>query len=264
MLQGVGQSTTGRVRLTNQDAIYLDNTRGLWVVADGMGGHKGGKEAARYTVDLLPKMIANGHSVAEALHQVHASLLAVSLKDPALSNLGCTVIVARQSSEAISLHWIGDCRAYAIERKSGRSLQLKKLTVDHTHVAKLVQRGHLNEQEARQHPQRHVVTQCLGGGNNLKPQIGLTQLNWPATHSDNRALLLCTDGLHDQLSEQQITDILAVSHSPKQATDQLIKAANQAGGRDNTSLVLLTNAAFWQIPPKQSSLLTSFLAPFKK
>ena len=236
-LKAIGHTSSGLVRQSNQDAFYLDDQRGLWLIADGMGGHKGGEVAATMATQLLPQLVEQGKSITDALYKLHEAVHEQAKANPALQGMGTTVVLAKLLNDSLQLYWIGDSRAYAVRRHT-----IHQLTQDHSHVARLVEQGLISEKQAQHHPQRHVVTQCIGGGRRQKPQIGFSQLAF----SRAQAILLCSDGLYNELSDQQIHTIISQAGSSEDAINQLIKQANLQGGRDNTTAILICDETYWQ------------------
>lgn len=248
MIKAVGLSSIGRVRQTNQDAFYINDEVGLWLIADGMGGHNGGEVAAFTATNLVPQWIAQGKSVTEALHKLHDTVFELGRNTPELKCMGTTIIVAKQCKDVLQLFSVGDSRAYVIVDDS-----IKQMTEDHSHVAQLVNLGLLSEIQAQQHPLRHIVTQCIGGGRQQKPQIHFSQF----TLQPNQAILLCSDGLYNELSEQQIFHIIKHAYSSEEAVNTLIHEANKSGGKDNITVILLTNQT-GTISSQQTVTVNSF------
>jgi protein phosphatase len=242
MLTGIGASVAGQVRNLNQDRLFIDDERRLWIVADGMGGHSAGEVAADMAVKLLPEFIQQGLSVVDALCLVHDRMYQLSSHNPDLSGMGTTIVVARVIEEDLGatnknnmeLYWIGDCRAYLVHMDG-----ITRLTKDHSHVGELIEQGLLSESAARNHPKRHWVTQCIGGANQQKPKIGMASVML----GSKQTLLLCSDGLHDELSDHGIFSCMESSKNSQSALDELVKQAMQAGGRDNISAILIHAAA---------------------
>jgi PPM family protein phosphatase len=235
MIKAVGLSCIGRVRQTNQDAYYLNDEDGVWLIADGMGGHNGGEVAASTATKLVPQWITQGHSVTEALHKLHDTVFDLGIITPELKGMGTTIIVAKYTNDVLQIFSVGDSRAYVIQANS-----IQQLTQDHSYVAQLVKQGLLNELQAQHHPKRHIVTQCIGGGRRQKPQIDFRQIEL----QPNQAILLCSDGLYNELNEQQILHIVQHADSSENAVQTLIREANKQGGKDNTTVVLLTEETY--------------------
>ncbi|NCA71378.1 MAG: serine/threonine-protein phosphatase [Sphingobacteriia bacterium] len=225
-------SDRGAVRAVNQDA-YLDRPDlGLWVVADGMGGHARGERASRLLVDRLAGI---GHqtllgvavaSIRRVLREVNAQLrLEASAQDQGV--IGSTVVALVAVASHGALLWAGDSRAYRL-----RDGQLVQLTVDHTHVQLLVARGMLTPEQAARHPLASVLVRAVGGSAELELDCQIESLR-----AGDR-LLLCSDGLVNELSLEQIIEHLAGT-TPAAIATALVAAAVAAGGRDNVTVIVV-------------------------
>ena len=244
---GTGLSDTGLVRQTNQDAFAVDNDLGLWIVADGMGGHAGGGIASRIAVDSLIGTIRAAASaggalsvqpsravdlLTEALSIAHEAIHQAALQNQELEGMGTTIVACLlcpdPPSHAVFAH-VGDSRAYLL-----RDRLFQALTTDHSYVQKLVAQGSLTEGEASRHPQRNVLLRALGIPGQSIPDTRIQPLE------PDDVLLLCTDGLTKMLREEEILSLL--SDTQASSTDmsrQLVDRANENGGKDNTTVVLI-------------------------
>lgn len=251
---GTGSSDTGLVRQTNQDAFAVDNDLGLWIVADGMGGHAGGEVASRIAVDSIASTIRAACSSDNALPigpSQTASLLtnALSIADKAihdsavqsqeLEGMGTTIVVCLicpgSPSQAVLAH-VGDSRAYLL-----RNRLLHPLTTDHSYVQKLLSQGNLTEDEASRHPQRNVLLRALGISGQSIPDTKIQPLEPDDT------LLLCTDGLTKMLADDEILSLLSDGQTAHtDMSKQLVDRANEHGGKDNTTVVLIRPHRFTQ------------------
>ena len=230
MFRSAGSSITGPVRPNNQDAIYHDDEHGLWIVADGVGGHNGGEVAANFVCQNVPEKLSHKFDAKAALMNTHQQLLLMSQEDHKLENMAATVVVAQHFGSMLAIHWVGDCRAYLL-----RGDTIRQLTRDHTVVQDLLDIGVINSEQTKHHPKRHIITSCIGGRASHSPKIdgvSLTPLN-------GDRILLCSDGLHDDLSENQILNALVQNPKTNDAVHELIRLAEQAGGTDNVSAVVI-------------------------
>lgn len=230
--RSVGQSETGRVRANNQDAILVDETARLWLVADGMGGHAGGAEASSLARGTIRAAIGAGASPRAAILAAHYAIRAEQATQADLADMGTTVVVLHEVENDYEIHWVGDSRAYLFD---GRANDLKLLTRDHNLAGLLVESGALSQSEADSHPKRHVLTDCLGLNAEHEPRIDRVSLSWRA----GQILLLCSDGLSGEISAEQISAILGAEQTLDQMADALMAGAMAAGARDNISLVLV-------------------------
>jgi PPM family protein phosphatase len=244
---GTGLTDQGRVRSSNQDAYGVLNDMGLWLIADGMGGRVGGEVASHIAVESVASSVggeAHGllaqakdtDTVSQVLrHAVQAANRAIrteAVRRPHLLGMGTTLVVVAilpEPDATAVIANIGDSRAYLL-----RSGTLMPLTTDHSVVEESIRTGLLSEAEASVHPLRHVLTRALGTELEVEPDITVWRLD------TEDILLLCTDGLTKMVRDGRIRDIL-VAHreSPAQACETLIEAANNEGGDDNVTVVMV-------------------------
>jgi len=243
---GIGRSEIGLVRATNQDAFASIDSRCLWAVADGMGGHAGGEVAAQTAIATITSHaestaddLRNGHRtpaefLTDLTMQAHDAILGRAKRDPKLKGMGTTVVMLLiQAQPAPTAHIIhlGDSRAYLF-----RSGTLTPLTRDHTLIEKYLDRGILTPQMARTHPERHVLTQALGVSSPVEPSISSHRLQ------QDDLLLLCSDGLTKMLED---SDILAICRraqgDPTQTLNGLVNESLSRGGADNVTVVVVTD-----------------------
>jgi protein phosphatase len=229
-------SDTGRERDNNEDFALALPEIGLFVIADGMGGHIAGEVASRVAVETLtaivkerpqPRRIKDeAELLGEAMIAAHEAVLRAA-EERGLFGMGTTLTALRIHGNTAVLAHVGDTRAY-FAREAG----LETLTRDHTLVAMLVEGGSVSEAEAMNHPDKHLLTQAIG-----------TQAEIESTFSERRIpkgarILLSTDGLHDVVPPERILE-LALTPDLDAATAALIDSANEAGGPDNVSVILI-------------------------
>jgi protein phosphatase len=217
----------GRVRSRNEDAVCWDPQLRCAVVLDGMGGHAGGSEASRVGLEAAIGALREQASGSAALRAAHLAIVACAEEHPEWKGMGATGVLARIGDDGVDVAWVGDSRAYLY-----RSGALSPLTRDHSFVESLVARGELTREEARRHPQRNVVTRSLGIGD-AEPASARVRLQ------AGDAVLLCSDGLTDELPDEQIAELLAAGGTLRRRVDRLVARAKAAGGRDNVSVALV-------------------------
>ena len=224
----VGATTDiGRVRERNEDSILVEPP--LFVVADGMGGHRGGQVASRVALETIERLVAEGRgSLPDHVRGANRAVWDRSVEDERLSGMGTTLTATRVDGATALIAHVGDSRAYLL-----RDGELRQLTEDHTLVARMVKSGEITEAEAEVHPHKNVLTRALGTDEQVEVDEDTIALQ------DGDRLLLCSDGLTGMVTEDQIQAILENSEQPQQAADRLVKAANRAGGIDNISVVVL-------------------------
>ena len=238
-----GLTDTGRVRPGNEDAWVADTDQGLYVVADGMGGHNAGEVAAHTVVDSLPEMIhrrvvrgrhgaATPEGLARRLRSVVSRLsrqvYARAMAEPALYGMGATVVLAMVQHESAVIVHMGDSRAYLF-----RDGELSLLTKDHSVVQELLDRGHITPDEAAVHPARNRITASVGMPGDPTPD----SCRVPLRVGDK--LLLCTDGLGGMVPDERIAEVLGMAEPPDALCRDLVTLANEAGGHDNVTAVVI-------------------------
>jgi protein phosphatase len=227
------RTDTGCVRQINEDAVLDAPERGLWAVADGMGGHAVGDLASRMVIERLAAMTVRS-PIAEARAQlldVNAQLRAEAAKRQ-VSRIGSTVVLLAARDGACAYLWAGDSRIYLLRR--GR---LTQLTRDHSHVEELKARGQLTAEEALHHPAQHLITRAVGALDLLELDEDSVDLR------DGDTFLLCSDGLSNDVSEAEIASELSEADC-ELAAQRLLEIALARGGRDNIS-VIVARAEDW-------------------
>jgi serine/threonine protein phosphatase PrpC len=236
-------SDRGRVRQNNEDAsaVYVPDTpeeladRGaVFVVADGMGGHRGGEIASRIAVrTIIAFYSANSeedrsHALARAFREANKTIIEESVADSTLFGMGTTCTALAVYRGRAYLAHVGDSRAYL-----WRAGALAQITRDHSLVGEMVRSGILSDEDARSHPKRNVITKSLGAQDEISADM-------PAALdlSPGDTFLLCSDGLTTYLSDADIADVLRAS-APTEACKKMVKMANEAGGRDNITVLVV-------------------------
>ncbi|HEX2026316.1 MAG TPA: Stp1/IreP family PP2C-type Ser/Thr phosphatase [Actinomycetota bacterium] len=223
----VGARTdVGRVRQGNEDAFTVQHP--LFAVADGMGGHQGGEVASKLALERLERVTDGQADLAQVVRDANRAVFSKAAEDPGLRGMGTTLTAVLVQGDR--LHWahVGDSRMYR-----ARDGQLERITTDHTVVEQLVEQGRLTPKEAEIHPQRSILVRALGVEEDVEVDEGDVEVR-----SGDR-LLLCSDGLTGMVDEDDILRILTDHQDAQAASDALVAAANEAGGQDNiTALVL--------------------------
>jgi PPM family protein phosphatase len=224
----VGVATDiGKVREGNEDSFLVQPP--LFAVADGMGGHRGGEVASQLALEVIETLAARGKgSLADQVREANRRVFDRSLKDRNVTGMGTTLTAALIGPGTATLAHVGDSRAYLL-----RAGALRRLTEDHTLVARMIKTGEITAAEAEVHPHRNVLTRALG----TEPDVGVDEQDVPLMDGDT--VVLCSDGLTGMVNEPQIQAILEANDSPQVAADRLIKAANGAGGIDNITVLVL-------------------------
>ena len=225
---------TGLVRETNQDAIYVDDT--LAIVADGMGGHAAGEVASALAIELVCRNFQERptwEGLYRAIEAANQAIIADANDNPEHFGMGTTVVavgLTKDASGVVSptLFNVGDSRAYQL-----RDGALRQLSEDHSVAEEWVRMGRLTSEEAQVHPRRHQLTRALGVEDEL--QVDVESI----TAATGDRLLLCSDGLSNELSSEVLARLASSPIPLEDSVNQLIDAARQAGGRDNISAILL-------------------------
>ena len=217
----------GLVREGNEDSYLTEGP--LFAVADGMGGHRGGEVASQLAVETLEKLFKEGAGdLPDQVQEANRVVFERSVLDRKVAGMGTTLTAALVEGDRVRLAHVGDSRAYLL-----RDGTLRLLTEDHTLVHRMVSEGEISKEEAETHPQRSVLTRALG----VDTVVDVDDDSLQVRPGDR--LLLCTDGLTSMVSEDEIEDVLRTVPDPREAAQRLVRMANEAGGVDNTTVVIL-------------------------
>jgi protein phosphatase len=235
----------GKSRMANEDGYFLSADCKLWIVADGMGGHAAGKLASTLTIQAIAHSMSVAgtrapastamspdHCLTKAFDSAQAQVAGRGLSDAACLGMGSTAIAGVVYDEALHVCHVGDARAYHFSQG-----QLRRLTNDHSLVWRLVTAGLITPDQARLHPERGKITQAIGMHAGVKPDVTRVSL----TPGDR--VLLCSDGLWEALTEQEISTIVGSKGSMLELASMLVDQANAAGGPDNITAVLYEHSA---------------------
>ena len=265
-IESFGATNQGRVRSSNEDQFltatlmralwveqssiqqsemqYGDDRGHVFIVADGMGGARGGEKASALAVGAIEQLLLNAlhwllgldgseeavvlRDFKKALRSADASVCAAAASNPSLAGMGTTLTMAYSSGSDLFVAHVGDSRCYL-----SRGGVLHQLTKDHTLVGELIAKGLIQPEDAGAHPFRHVITNVVGG-----PKAGIHAEVHRLSIERGDTLLLCTDGLTGMVTDEQITATLQSSPTAKAAAEQLVLLANEHGGRDNVTVVV--------------------------
>ncbi len=236
-----GLTHPGRVRAENEDCIVTRSDLGLAVLADGMGGHQAGEVASRMAVDAIAEFFSSqkrpasgqkaadkSKAIAEAIQKANAAIYEAAQTRPEYKGMGSTVVVAMFAGDRLCIGHVGDSRLYRF-----RGDALEQLTKDHSVVQELVNRGLFTPEEARQSIAKNLVTRALGVDQTIEADTAAT------TVQPDDLYLLCSDGLTDVVSDEQIAEILRHAGRDLDAAARgMIDRANEQGGPDNVSVIL--------------------------
>ena len=237
----------GRRRSQNEDAFICDEDYAIFLVADGMGGENYGEVASRLTADHFVQLIIpfitdedvtipfdtpedGDHFTAVMIHAVEGTNRAVyeyAIEHESHKGMGSTLTAVVVRDGFLYVAHVGDSRLYRIQ-----SDEIIQITEDHTKVQEMVQKEILTPEEARKHPQKNIITRCVGRNRRLKPDVFATDF----TNDD--IFLICSDGLNDMIEDDEIHRIVVESDSLETAAGGLVELANENGGKDNITVVL--------------------------
>ena len=229
----VALSHVGKVRKLNEDACLERPDSGLWVVADGMGGHSSGDLASQMIVDTFRKvplpdrLVDRVELIEDGLLEINQKLRQEALRRGTNTTIGSTVVVVLAYAYQLILLWAGDSRAYCF-----RKGQLTRITQDHTQVEELVEQGVLLREDAESHPAANVITRAVGAMDELYIDHDHREIQ------PDDIYLLCSDGLNKELSEHDIERYLSSGRSVEETGQLLIDEALRRGARDNVTLII--------------------------
>lgn len=239
MLKTFSITNIGKKRKLNQDFIYtseqpVGKLPNVFIVADGMGGHKAGDYASKVTVETIVEEIRKSEESEAAVVLDHAIRTANALirkcaeESPDLEGMGTTVVAATCDGDILQVANVGDSRLYIANHR-----EIRQITRDHSLVEEMVRMGGIGREEARNHPDKNIITRAVGADDTIKPDFFTVKLDYGDT------VLMCTDGLTNMLEDEEIRMILEESRDMVEKAEELVKAANEKGGKDNISVILI-------------------------
>lgn len=228
---------TGMLREMNQDFVFFSdspvgNLPNLYIVADGMGGHKAGEYASRYTVE---RVIASAlrdmgtepvSIIRSAVQKANELLLRESREDEAKQGMGTTLVIATIYEQRMYVANVGDSRLYVVGD------QIRQITRDHSLVGEMVRLGEVEADKAKEHPDKNIITRAIGAFDEVQPDFFEVELK------DGEFVLLCSDGLTNMVDDTEIEQIVHSNISVEEKVKTLVKKANENGGKDNISVII--------------------------
>ena len=238
MLKAWGMKDIGKCREINQDYIFVSeepigNLPNLFLVADGMGGHKAGDLASEYTVAKVQEAVSKSMQTIPyqilkgAFQYANQKLLEKAGESDSYTGMGTTLVAATVKNDAVYVVNVGDSRLYKIGDK------IEQITEDHSLVEEMVRMGEISKEQARNHPDKNIITKAMGVSDTVEPDYFDTDLQ------KGECLLMCSDGLTNMVIDRQIKEIVELRTDLESCAKELIRAANQNGGRDNIAVVLI-------------------------
>ncbi len=236
-MKAYGKTDVGKKRSMNQDCIFFtDEPIGplpnLYIVADGMGGHKAGDVASRTAIEYVTEYISDStvsnpvSLLKRAIIYANDKVLRLSRENEDYSGMGTTFVAAVVDDNTMYVVNIGDSRLYLINN------DIKQVTLDHSLVEELIRTGQLDRNKGRNHPEKNIITRAMGIGSEVVPDFFEIELEL------GDKFLLCSDGLSNMIEDDEIKDIVRENEELSAAVDKLVERANYYGGKDNISVVL--------------------------
>lgn len=241
MLKTYSMTDIGRKRKLNQDTVYscehpLGNLNNLFIVADGMGGHKAGDYASAYTVKAVEREVevcddkSPVKILREAITVANIEVYEKACSEPDFAGMGTTCVAATIDGDTLYVANVGDSRLYIIDRT------ITQVTKDHSLVAELVRKGSLDEAQAKAHPDKNIITRAIGAASTIEIDFFEVEL------SPGDIILMCTDGLTNMVDDDEILRIVRTGVDVPEIAENLIKMANHNGGKDNIGVVVIENS----------------------
>ena len=241
-MKAYGKSVTGLKRKNNEDAIYISDENSelkhLYIVADGMGGHNAGEVASNSAITAFNQYIHdNVHEIKEeeildllvsAVQHCNTDIYQKSSVDEHLSEMGTTLIAAVVMNHKLYVTHVGDSRLYIF-----REEEIRQLTNDHSYVMELVRLGKITREEAAVHPNRNIITRAVGTHETVEVDTIIENL------FEGDIILICSDGLSTMVDDWEMKEILSKEETQEQKVQALIDKANEKGGLDNISIILI-------------------------
>ena len=241
MLKTYSMTDIGRRRKLNQDTVYscehpLGNLNNLFIVADGMGGHKAGDYASAYTVKAIEREVEVCEDkspikiLREAITVANMEIYEKASTEPDFAGMGTTVVASTVSDDILYVANVGDSRLYLIDKG------ITQVTKDHSLVAELVRKGSLDESQAKLHPDKNIITRAIGAASTVEIDFFEVEL------SPGDIILMCTDGLTNMVDDDEILRIVRCGVDVPEMAENLIKMANHNGGKDNIGVVIIESS----------------------
>ena len=239
MIKTVSATDMGLKRKLNQDYVFtadcrVGNLPNLYLVADGMGGHKAGGFASQYAVETIVEEISSKKEVDtfaalnSAIIEANKRLRIKAAEDESMAGMGTTLVAAVIEDGILKVANIGDSRLYLIHHG------IEQITIDHSLVEEMVRLGGLDRKEARNHEKKNIITRAIGAESQIKADFFEVNLK------DGDQILMCTDGVSNMLTDEEILQILKEEVGEEEKVAHLVQAANEHGGRDNMGIILIS------------------------
>lgn len=238
MLKTFSITDIGRKRTMNQDFVFssetpVGNLPNLFIVADGMGGHNGGGVASAFAVEVAKKVIESSvetlprHIFEQAICAANSEVRKKSFECEELAGMGTTMVCATCVGDCLQVANVGDSRLYIIDD------EIRQVTKDHSYVEEMIRMGGLDRESARTHPKKNIITRAIGAEDSVVADYFTVKLQ------PGSIVLMCSDGLTNMLEDEEIRMILKGQRDIVEKAEELVKAANNNGGKDNIAVILI-------------------------
>ena len=240
MIKSVSKTDIGKLRQLNQDFVFtselplgaLDN---LFLVADGMGGHKAGDYASKCAVETVIQMCSESKgkrmvsAISDAINEANTRIRRKAMEDENMVGMGTTMVLATVSDDTLTVANVGDSRLYIVSDEN----TITQITRDHSLVEEMVRMGGIDRVSARNHPDKNIITRAIGATGNVNIDFFEVPLK------DGDVILMCSDGLSNMIDDKEILKIVSSEEDIEESAAKLIETANSNGGSDNISVVLI-------------------------
>lgn len=238
MLKTFSITDIGKKRKENQDYIYtresaIGNLPNVFIVADGMGGHKAGDYASKVTVETMISEIENSFEknpvliFRKAIEAANEQIRKKAREEAELEGMGTTVVAATCMGKYLQVANVGDSRLYIVNE------EIRQITRDHSLVEEMVRMGGIGREEARNHPDKNIITRAVGAGDTVEPDFFTVELK------KGDIVLMCSDGLTNMLEDERIRMIMSGARDIVEKACKLVEEANESGGKDNISVIVI-------------------------
>lgn len=241
MLSVGGNTHMGMKRKSNQDVIYIskDSSMPIYIVADGMGGHKAGELASNMAIDIIVKRITEDKHklssenailkwIKKTIEEANTKIYLESIKNKDFKGMGTTITLGYIYEDKIYIGHVGDSRAYIIKND-----EIKQITEDHSYVNQLLKLGSITKEEAKKHPKKNMITRAVGSSSIIEIDLIVRE------YKENEILILCSDGLFNMLDDLEILKVFKSKDNIQEACDKVIRMANDNGGFDNITIIAI-------------------------
>lgn len=234
----VSKTDIGLKRELNQDYVFtadcpVGKLPNLYLVADGMGGHKAGGFASKYAVETIVEVVNSSKDedvfsvLYQAVVEANYRIRRKAAEDESMTGMGTTLVAATVMNDVLRVANVGDSRLYLVNDK------IQQITIDHSYVEEMVRMGGLDREQARNHKNKNIITRAIGAQSTVNPDFFEVNLK------KGDRIFMCTDGVSNMLTDEEILSILNEDGTEEERIERIVAAANEHGGRDNMGIILV-------------------------